>query len=90
MKHPGADMSRDSTDVDDFIRQYDGAENPIGIGHSDDEWRRLLTEAQFKYESHEVHFFPARFLKWKQMVPTTVHRLLDRHFGTMVYFDLRK
>ena len=78
MKHPGADMSRNATTVDDFIRQYDGAENPIGVGHSNHEWKRLLTSVGFQYVSHEVHFFPVRFLGVKGMVPTAAHRFLDR------------
>jgi len=31
MRHPGADMGRESHSVDDFVRQYDGKDNPIGL-----------------------------------------------------------
>jgi 2-polyprenyl-3-methyl-5-hydroxy-6-metoxy-1,4-benzoquinol methylase len=90
VKHPGADLSRDAKDVDDFIRQYDGADNPIGIAYSDSEWRALLEKAGFTYLRHEVHFFPRRFVPASALIPGFVHGLLDRKFGTMVYFDLQR
>jgi 2-polyprenyl-3-methyl-5-hydroxy-6-metoxy-1,4-benzoquinol methylase len=90
VKHPGADLSRDAKDVDDFIRQYDGADNPVGIAYSDSDWRRLLEKAGFKYLRHEVHFFPRRFIPASALIPGFVHKLLDSKLGTMVYFDLQK
>ena len=90
VKHPGADLSRDAKDVDDFIRQYDGADNPIGIAYSDSKWRTLLEKAGFTYVRHEVHFFPRRFVPAGASIPGFVHSLLDKRFGTMVYFDLRR
>ena len=90
VKHPGADLSRDAKDVDDFIRQYDGADNPIGIAYTDHEWRRYLERAGFKYLRHEVHFFPRRFVPASALIPGFVHKLLDSKLGTMVYFDLQK
>lgn len=88
MKHPGADLAREARDVDDFIRQYDGAGNPIGIAKSNAEWAAMLQRAGFDVERAEVHFFPRRFLPFARFVPDPVHRLLDRFLGTMVYFDL--
>jgi len=90
MRHPGADMAKDSHDVDDFIRQYDGADNPVGIGYTDAEWAGLLKKAGFEVISKEVHYFPRRFLPRAHLVPAWVHRWLDRGLGTMVYFNLRK
>jgi SAM-dependent methyltransferase len=90
VKHPGADMSRDAKDVDDFIRQYDGADNPIGLAYTNRVWRSLLERAGFSYLRHEDHFFPRRFIPSGAWIPDSVHRLLDRRFGTMVYFDLRR
>lgn len=88
VKHPGADLSRDAKDVDDFIRQYDGADNPIGLAHTNAEWRSLLQQSGFAYVHHEDHFFPRRFIPSGEWIPDFVHRTLDRRFGTMVYFDL--
>lgn len=88
MKHPGADMARTASTVDDFVRQYDGAGNPIGIAKTNSDWAADLRNAGFVVERIENHFFPARFLPIGDRVPTTVHRLLDSAFGTMVYFSL--
>ncbi|HLF59410.1 MAG TPA: methyltransferase domain-containing protein [Alphaproteobacteria bacterium] len=88
IRHPGADLARDARDVDDFIRQYDGAGNPIGIAMSDSEWAAMLEKAGFRVGHFEVHFFPRRFLPFARFVPSTLHRLLDALVGTMVYFDL--
>jgi SAM-dependent methyltransferase len=90
VKHPGADLAKTATNPDDFIRQYDGALNPVGVGHTIADWTRLLREGGFVVERHEIHFFPRRFIPFQRMIPRFVHRLLDRTIGTMVYFDLRK
>ncbi len=88
LKHPGADLAREARNVDDFIRQYDGAGNPIGIAKQDREWAAMLRRAGFDVESAEVHFFPRRFLPFARFVPDALHRLLDRYLGTMIYFQL--
>ncbi len=90
VRHPGADLARDGESADDFIRQYDGAENPVGVGYTTREWARLLCEARFVVEKHELHFFPKRFIPFGRVIPRLIHRLLDRWFGTMVYFELTK
>jgi 2-polyprenyl-3-methyl-5-hydroxy-6-metoxy-1,4-benzoquinol methylase len=90
VKHPGADMARNTADVDNFIRQYDGADNPVGIGHTIAGWERLLESAGFSVLRWERHFFPRRFLPFQALVPRAAHHLLDRSLGTMVYFTLKK
>ncbi len=90
IKHPGADLAKEAKDAEDFIRQYDGALNPVGIGHTIKVWTRLLRDAGFIVERHEIHFFPRRFIPLGRIIPCSVHQLLDRTLGTMVYFDLRK
>lgn len=90
MKHPGADLARDARDVDDFIRQYDGTGNPIGIAKSDADWAAMLTKAGFRVDGHEIHYFPRRFLPFARLIPAALHRMLDRLLGTMVYFNLTK
>jgi SAM-dependent methyltransferase len=90
LRHPGADLGQDAVDVDDFIRRYDGDGNPVGIGKSDGEWAADLRAAGWQVLGHEVHFFPRRFLPFSHLVPGPVHWLLDRGFGTMVYFRLRR
>ena len=90
VKHPGADMANTANDVDEFIRQYDGQNNPFGIGKKNKEWAMLLNKCGFKVVKHENHFFPKRFLPFSKYIPTNVHYLLDRWFGTMIYFYLKK
>ena len=90
VKHPGADLARTSLSVDDFIRQYDGAGNPVGVGKTTADWNRLLTGAGFSVDGSELHFFPKRFLPLSSVVPTSIHRWLDRRLGTMIYFRLHK
>jgi SAM-dependent methyltransferase len=87
---PGADLAGAPRDADAFIRQYDGADNPIGIGRSDREWASLLEVAGFSVRRIERHFFPKRFVPHSAWMPRFVHAVLDRWFGTMVYFDLLK
>jgi SAM-dependent methyltransferase len=90
VQHPGADMARDAKDVDTFIRQYDGADNPVGVGYTIGEWKRLLRDAGFEVQGHERHFFPRRFIPMGALVPRALHYLLDVTLGTMVYFRLIK
>lgn len=90
VRHPGADMARTARDPDEFIRQYDGAGNPIGIGKTRAEWRGMLERAGFRVLRQDIHFFPKRFVPFRRFLPRAVHKLLDRHFGTMVYFDLAR
>jgi len=90
VKHPGADLAKDATDVDTFIRQYDGAMNPVGIGHTIRGWTEVLEAAGFTVLGSERHFFPRRFIPFQAIVPGFVHHLLDVTLGTMVYFRLKK
>jgi 2-polyprenyl-3-methyl-5-hydroxy-6-metoxy-1,4-benzoquinol methylase len=90
VKHPGADLARNAMDVDTFIRQYDGSENPVGVGYTIAAWAGILRDAGFKVLGYERHFFPRRFIPLQGIVPRPVHHLLDRMLGTMVYFRLEK
>jgi SAM-dependent methyltransferase len=90
VKHPGADLAKASTGVDDFIRQYDGAANPVGVGFTVGEWVDILRAAGFTVTGHELHFFPRRFIPFSAIIPRFVHRFCDRTLGTMVYFHLTK
>ncbi len=89
IKHPGADFSRTITDVDDFIRQYDGIGNPIGIGKTTREWLELVKEVGFEVLRYQLYYFPKRFLPYHIKSPRLL-RFLDKNFGTMIFLDLRK
>lgn len=90
VKHPGADMARDTQTVQDFVRAYDGAGNPIGVAKTDRDWAADLASVGFNVTGSEVHFFPRRFVPLGRYLPDAVHHLLDRTVGTMVYFNLAK
>lgn len=90
VKHPGADLGREATSVADFVRQYDGKDNPIGIAKSDRDWADDLKAVGFRVDGWESHFFPKRFVPMGKVVPSFVHHALDRGVGTMVYFRLTK
>jgi SAM-dependent methyltransferase len=90
VRHPGGSLTRGGDDVDEFIRSYDGAENPVGIGKSDDEWAADLERVGWLVEGREIHFFPRRFLPFNKWVPNWVHKFLDQYLGTMIYFRLQK
>lgn len=88
--HPGADLAVTARTVEEFIRQYDGLENPIGVARTDREWQQALEAVGWKVISRERHYFPLRMVPALRRAPRWVHRALDRYFGTMVYFTLSK
>ncbi|MGJ3259976.1 MAG: class I SAM-dependent methyltransferase [Rhodospirillales bacterium] len=90
MRHPGADLASLSSDVDDFIRRYDGDGNPVGIGKTNTDWADDLRASGWTIDGWEVHFFPRRFLPMASIMPYWMHRFCDRTLGTMVYFYLTK
>lgn len=90
VKHPGADLSRSANNIDEFIRQYDGIGNPLGIAKTIREWKKELQQVGFSVKVHELHYFPRRFIPLRHWIPDFIHASLDRHFGTLVYFKLEK
>jgi ubiquinone/menaquinone biosynthesis C-methylase UbiE len=74
--------------VDDFVRIYDGNNNPLGKAFDDDSVRELFKD--FVIEDREIHYFPRRFLPFPGLVPRWLHHLLDVCAGTMVYVTVRK
>lgn len=89
LKPPGADLTGD-TDADSLIRQYDGRDNPVGIGKTDKEWVRIMEEVGFVVTHHSPHFFPRRFFPFPHLVPRWFHKLMDNKFGVMIYMSLSK
>ncbi len=90
VKHPGADLAREAKDLNDFIRQYDGISNPVGIAKTTAEWSELLQKVGFQIEKYELHYFPKRFILFHSIIPDFIHRLCDNWFGTLIYFQLTK
>jgi len=69
------------------VRTYDGADNPIGIALTRDEFRQLL-QPHFEIVDMFLHFFPARTLPVR--IPRRLHAFLDRVCGFMIYASLRR
>ncbi len=87
-RHPGADLATTAVSVEDFVRQYDGANNPVGVAKHDHEWRQHLIDVGWNVVSTERHYFPTRMVSFLSYAPTWLRRFLDRWLGMMVYFTL--
>lgn len=73
--------------VDEIVRVYDGAENPIGLAYSKAEFTAMLAP-HFHIDEFYLHFFPARSLPFG--IPKCLHRWLDAQAGFMIFANLRK
>jgi SAM-dependent methyltransferase len=87
-RHPGADLAATASSVEDFVRQYDGASNPVGIAKREHEWRQLLNDAGWTVVATERHYFPSRMVPFLSRAPRWLKKVLDRRLATMVYFTL--
>ena len=74
--------------IDDFVRTWDGDNNPIGKSYTKKDVKELLS--LFKIETLEPHYFPTRFLPLDHLIPRWLHRFLDHNCGTMIYANLQK
>lgn len=75
------------SNVDEIVRLYDGAENPIGKSYTRDQFVTML-DKHFEVKETYLHFFPARTLPFR--IPAGLHRWLDRRLGFMIYATVRK
>ena len=89
-RHPGADLAATASSIEDFVRQYDGANNPVGIAKHDHEWRQLLDDAGWTVVATERHYFPSRMVPFLSRAPRWLRKVLDRWLATMVYFTLMR
>jgi SAM-dependent methyltransferase len=87
LKGRGRENIYQESDVNEIVRLYDGAENPIGKSYSKKQLIDLL-EPYFMIKETYLHFFPARSLPFK--IPNCIHRFLDKRCGFMIYATLQK
>jgi ubiquinone/menaquinone biosynthesis C-methylase UbiE len=73
--------------VDELVRQYDGADNPIGKAYSRKAFVEMLSPYFHVHETF-LHYFPCRALPCK--VPRRARRWLDRSMGFLIYARLTK
>lgn len=87
LKGRGRERIFAGSDVDDIVRTYDGAENPIGIAYDREAFKRLIGPG-FRIDSIYFHFFPARAAP--VAMPRALHRILDRKLPFMIYCNVTK
>lgn len=87
LKGRGREAMVDNADVDEIVRLYDGADNPIGKSYTRQQFVALL-ETHFHVREVYFHFFPARALGVR--IPRALHRLLDSLLPFMIYASLEK
>jgi ubiquinone/menaquinone biosynthesis C-methylase UbiE len=89
VRHHDVKSGSDPKTPEDFVRMYDGKENPLGIAKGDQGWSAMFEEAGFHVQSSEVHFFPIRFLN--NMFPLRIlRRFFDRNLGFLIYYKLKR
>lgn len=70
------------SNVDEIVRLYDGADNPLGKSYTKPQFISMLSE-HFTVEETYLHFFPARALPFS--LPRWLHKWLDKNLGFMLY-----
>lgn len=87
-KHHDVVSGDDPKTPEDFVRMYDGKQNPLGIAKDNPEWTKMFNEAGLEVISSEVHFFPVRFVK-KNALLKMFRRFFDANFGFLIYYRLK-
>jgi ubiquinone/menaquinone biosynthesis C-methylase UbiE len=72
---------------EDLVGTYDGNNTPIAKVYSRKQADELFS--QFEHLRVEPHYFPVRFLKFFE-TGGAIHKFLDRNFGTLIYYLLKK
>lgn len=88
VKHHDVVSGKDPKSPEEFVRMYDGKDNPLGVAKTDIEWRNMFQEAGFKVLSSEVHFFPIRFIG-NQLFFRMLRKFFDSNFGFLIYYRLK-
>lgn len=73
---------------EEFVRMYDGDDNPVGRPYDRKEIVELFS--QFSIDSLTTHTFLLRFFPFGRFIPHFIHRLLDRFLGIQWYIEVRK
>jgi ubiquinone/menaquinone biosynthesis C-methylase UbiE len=69
---------------------YDGVDNPLGRIYSRKNCEKMLEGAGFKIIRSKVYYFPKRFFPFHNNLPFWLYRILDKFFGTMIFFEVEK
>lgn len=87
-KVPDRDGMMQAPTPEEFVRMYDGEQNPVGTVYDVKECRELFED--FEISNIEVHFFPKRFFPLLKNIDGFLYKLLDKYFGTMIFLQLHK
>ena len=71
-------------DVSEVVRFYDGSDNPIGKAYSKAQFLDLLPSS-LNVARTFLHFFPLRALPFSKVTPPSIHKMLDKEFGFLIY-----
>ena len=74
--------------IDEIVRHYDGADNPIGKAYSRKSIFSLFKKSNLKVNKYFLHFFPKRALPFQ--INYLLHKFLDKNFGFMIYLTGQK
>jgi SAM-dependent methyltransferase len=88
VRHHDVASGQDPKSPDDFVRMYDGRDNPLGVAFSDARWTALLRQGGLRVTSRELHFFPLRFLPQAGWL-RPMRRFCDGRLGFLIYYRLR-
>jgi SAM-dependent methyltransferase len=91
IQHYDVQSGVDPKTPEDFVRMYDGKNNPLGIAKKDSEWRVLFEDAGFEIIRTQVSYFPMRFFEnffWAKAVKR-IHRFIDSQFGFLIHYHLK-
>lgn len=88
VRHHDVRSGVDPLTPEDFVRMYDGRNNPLGVAMSDPQWRELFGRAGLEVLGSEVHFFPLRFIPQNRYL-APLRRFLESRLGFLIYYRLR-
>lgn len=74
-------------DIGELVRQYDGADNPIGVAYDRSEITALVSQ-YFSVDTVFFGYFPSRAMPFP--VPTPLLRLLSRFLPFMIFVNMTK
>jgi len=86
LKGRGREKMVNASSVDEFVRMYDGADNPIGKAYTKSEIKSMFS--QFSEIKFSLYYLPARSVKFK--LPTSFVKFLSSIFGLMILIELKK
>lgn len=86
LKGRGREQMLSAASAEDFVRMYDGKDNPIGKAYTQHELRQLF--GKFSKVSFQRYYFPLRAIGVN--LPKPLIRLLNSTFGLMILVKAEK